>query len=178
MHTVSKWGLVAAAVLSVAAAPNTASASQQPLSPGVQRSDDRYEVLRLTAHAEQITYLSNGNPQTGVGKQYLYINTIQRNGRPFGTEMLECTQIGGTLTSPSPHSDQCRGTFLFPDGQVTWQNGTSSPTSAPPEDIDIAITGGTDRYAGATGYGHVNLTAPGESTQTLHLWLRPEVSGR
>ncbi|MFD0502241.1 hypothetical protein ACFQ0G_03240 [Streptomyces chiangmaiensis] len=128
----------------------------------------------MNAHAEQITYLSNGDPQTGVGKQYLYVNAVEREGRPFGKELLECTQIGGTLTSPSPHSDQCKGTFIFPDGQLTWQNGTSSPSAAPPENIDIAITGGTKRYAGASGYGHVVLTAPGESTQTLYLRLRSD----
>ncbi|MEU8591635.1 hypothetical protein AB0C59_32305 [Streptomyces sp. NPDC048664] len=112
-----------------------------------------------------------------MGNQHLYINAIERGGRSYGTELVECTQIGGSLTPPGPHSDQCIGTFIFPDGQLTWQNGTASSSLAAPEDINIVITGGTKRYTRASGHGHVVVLAPGSTRQTLHLWLEPEAQG-
>lgn len=162
MFSVSKWGVVAATAVSLAALGSSASASHDPypLEWGVGRGYT--EAIRLTSTSTGTTMVDNGPSGPGIGDQIIFTANLFRNGAGYGTEGAQCTRVAAATTL-------CSGTFSLPRGQVSWQHLKTSPIGTPPSDFDIAVTGGTGAYATVRGYAHIARTAESGGAFTLFL---------
>jgi hypothetical protein len=162
MLSVSKWGVVAATVVSLAALAGSASASHDPYSLDRVIGRGHTEIIRLTSTSTGTTVVDNGTSGPGIGDQIIITANLFRNGAGYGTEGAVCTRVAAETTL-------CSGTFSLPRGQVSWQHLKTSPIGTPPSDFDIAITGGTGAYATVRGYARVARIA--ESGGALALYL-------
>jgi len=162
MLTASKWGVVAATAVSLAALASSAAASHDPYSLDRGMGRGRTEVIRLTSTSTGTTVVDNGTSGPGIGDQIIITANLFRNGADYGTEGAVCTRVAAEKTL-------CSGTFSLPRGQVSWQHLKTTPIGTPPSDFDIAITGGTGAYATVRGYAHIARIAESGGGFTLYL---------
>lgn len=162
MLSLSKWGVVAATAVSLAAVATRAPAFHDPHSLDGNRDGERTKVIRLTSTGTGTTMIDNGAPGVGIGDQIIITANLFRNGAGYGTEAAVCTRVAAQTTL-------CTGTFSLPRGQVSWQHHHTNPVGSPPSDFDIAVTGGTGAYATARGYAHIARTAESGGALTLYL---------
>ncbi|EFL21988.1 hypothetical protein SSOG_01700 [Streptomyces himastatinicus ATCC 53653] len=90
-----------------------------------------------------------------------------RPGRTPDTGQFHRARVGPVSDS---FDQQCVGTLVLPDGDITFQ-GLISVTAAGPGDINVAITGGTGRYRTAHGFIHAVITNTTDTNLTVHLIL-------
>jgi hypothetical protein len=79
---------------------------------------------------------------------------VYANGKKAGTSRWVCEFVyapGADLVLDEPEGVGCRSTFELAGGKLRFRFGYSLTTRRGP----VTITGGTGRYAGATGNGRV-----------------------
>ncbi|MFI1471431.1 hypothetical protein [Streptomyces wuyuanensis] len=162
MLSLSKWGVVAATTLSVAAFVSPVSATGDASEPHRSAAHNRVQVISLTSTGTGTTMVDNGTPGPGLGDQIIITAKLFRNGRSYGTEAAVCTRV-------APATTHCTGTFSLPLGQVTWQHLKTTPVGTPPSDFDVAVTGGTGVYRTARGHAHIGRIAEQGGAFTLYL---------
>jgi hypothetical protein len=144
---------IAAAVLGVLAAATPATAS-------TRHATGRTITIDATSQLEQAQ--SVDNPPAGPSAGDLLIFTEQLldlHGRQIGRDAAECVQLFDA-------SSLCTGTYVLPGGQVMVQLLHPGPEPV----YTQAITGGTGRYAGATGTVTVRQQQGGDRF-TFHIRL-------
>ncbi len=87
--------------------------------------------------------------------------TWRNSGKPAGTFVFACTFITSSWV-------QCHGTFDLPKGQLTGQIAFES-TAEGPDELHVAITGGSGAYSGARGSIHQTTTPDGKDVFTVRL---------
>jgi hypothetical protein len=160
--SISKWGVVAATGVSLAAFVSPASVAHTPSSADTGKIGQHTEVMRLTTKSTGVTMVDHGTPGPGIGDQIILTANLFRYGLRYGSEGAVCTRVAAQTT-------HCTGTFSLPLGQVTWQHLRTSPPGTPPSDFHVAVTGGTGAYATARGYAHIARISESGGSFTLHL---------
>jgi len=163
MH-ISRNKRIGAAAVAVAALPVTALALQPT---NAASTSSAQETFRLVERPGTFKYLdlppkqrSNNSPPS-VGDEIILTSRLYRSGTRVGTLHAVCTvtkRTGNVERTPL----SCVGSFVL--GRDSIEVAGIVVT----EDIDIAITGGTGRYAGARGT--VTAKSSGRRTvDTIHL---------
>lgn len=97
-----------------------------------------------------------------VGDEAVFASTLTKDGHPFGTTEAVCV----VTTREKDPLLSCTGTFNLPDGTLAAAAGGRLFSTTT---VEIAITGGTGRYAAAGGT-ITSVTQPdGTSVDTVHL---------
>jgi hypothetical protein len=128
------------------------------------------QPLRLATVAvpDRDTGLDLGAPGLSAGDTEVFLDDVQRRGQTVGTEAGSCTI---TSVSASRLVAACTATLLLPEGQLTFQGVNDENPAVGPTSFLWAVTGGTGRYAGATG--EVTGTfRPGTDTVDLNVRFR------
>ena len=150
--------LTGAAVTGLAAtASASATASSHPAAPGATIVSF---TLRQTSNH---TFELGRGSGVRVGFVQLSAADLMQGTRQLGHGAGNCviTRIGGGTAD-----DQCTFTMVLPAGQIDLA-GLATSTRSGPGPFQLAISGGTGRYAQARGYG---LIKPGRSPMvTLHI---------
>jgi hypothetical protein len=135
---------------------------------------DDVRVLNLTLTDTQVTDLDLGDPGPSAGDRFIVFGTVLWNGEPAGMGGYECVTM---LFRPGPDpngppeaaTDQCTGSVLLAQGQLTAQ-GLVDRTGPVP--VTVGITGGTGAYR--TAHGEFETSGPndaGNEPFTLRLIL-------
>lgn len=108
-----------------------------------------------------------GTPGPSQGDEFVISGNLLQGAATVGTfgEVCTLTRVGPAVDS---FDQQCVGTFVLPDGQITIQ-GLISVTAAGPGDIKLAITGGTGRYRTAHGFLQAVTVNATDTAVTVHL---------
>ncbi len=120
-------------------------------------------TLAFTEVQTGATFVSISHTQQGApGDEAIFRSALKNGqGRRVGSSSVVCEIVLGKLL-------QCNGVFTLPGGTLT---GTAvvpaSETSTAP--VHIAITGGTGRYAGASGQGVTTPQSQTVSRTVIHL---------
>src|SRR3954452_18822653 len=118
--------------------------------PVVAMAKGRGHDRTFTLHATQITdeFMDLGAPGLSPGDQAVFATAVSRDGRPEGTTGGSCTvtnlNADNTFTATCQATSRLRGGLLTTQALVTFRNGVQPP-------FQLAITGGTGVYSGASG---------------------------
>jgi hypothetical protein len=146
------------AVAAVAAAALIAAPSQ---------AKDKDHTLTLTGKTLAAEQIDAGKPGPSLGDRQILTEDVFRKGKRVGTSDLECTIVRADLPK---FAAQCLTTTTLPAGQITAQGiVTSDQLEKVP--FQQAITGGTGRYAGATG--QLTVDEAGDKPAKLTFELSP-----
>ena len=130
------------------------------------RGGHAFTVAEATA---QHTFLvaDPGSPPISLGDREVFSSVLSGDKR--GTDGGVCTVVnvidGPALTGVY----SCNVTARFADGQITGQALVLSTAGANPARFDIAVTGGTGAYEGASGHVAVETLGPGRANLTFVL---------
>ncbi|WP_394849161.1 hypothetical protein LZC95_17150 [Pendulispora brunnea] len=120
------------------------------------------ETIDLHVANDQFEFIDLGAPGVGVGDMYVFSDRLFQNGQPFGRDGGSCQVTG---VSGAAILTNCVMSIERPDGQIAvqalWNHGTTP--------LDMAITGGTGRYANVRG--HVRATDIGTPNEAYRLEL-------
>ncbi len=140
------------------------------IGPALATGDRSDVTIHLRSVTQQDVDLDLGEQGFGPGDQYVFASDLfrQDDGRPTGDDAGACTfaRIDEAAGASVAH---CVATLRLPRGQITLQ-GLVTFT----EDLgsfDVAVTGGTGRYAGAGGTATVRPMSETEERHTLRLHL-------
>jgi hypothetical protein len=120
-------------------------------------------TLTLTEVQTNATFVNiSHSPQGAPGDQAIFRSAVKNaEGRRIGWSSVVCEIVFGKQL-------QCNGVYRLPGGTLT---GTAlvpaSESSTAP--VHIAITGGTGRYAGASGQGTTTPQSQTVSRTVIHL---------
>ncbi|TRV76677.1 hypothetical protein FKN01_18015 [Streptomyces sp. 130] len=101
-------------------------------------------VIDLAIGNDGVNQTDVGAPGLSVGDEFVYADTLYRDGRRVGEDGSSCqvTRVEGERITTS-----CVLSVLLPEGQITaqslWTKGTDT--------VRMAVTGGTGAYRGASG---------------------------
>ncbi|MCP2296960.1 hypothetical protein SAMN04244553_1149 [Nocardia amikacinitolerans] len=104
----------------------------------------RVEIIEAAALTEQLTVTDLDKPGASLGDMTVYSGSIQQDGREIGHGGGACQNVhieGDAITM------QCVLTAQLERGSLTMQAVWVQDASP----LDMAITGGTGEYGGATG---------------------------
>jgi hypothetical protein len=110
--------------------------------------EDRHVTIRF--HANEVTpntFIDVGEQGTSAGDQFIENETLIQHGHVIGRNAVQ-----GTLINPTHTRNflvQAVVTWRLPAGEVTAQGAFSF------DSIEMAITGGTGAYEGASGMARV-----------------------
>ncbi|MFD7609299.1 hypothetical protein [Streptomyces sp. NPDC059828] len=99
-----------------------------------------------------------------MGGQIFSTDDLLRDGEPYGSEVTTCV----TASVSPTHATLCRGSFLLPGGEITWEHAQLDSAATP---YDVAITGGTGDYKKARGYARIERTEEFGGDYYLHIIL-------
>lgn len=139
-------GIISASVLLVGPAVSSASASGG-------------RTLTFTNAIDSFAPLDLGAPGPSAGDQFLVASHVV-SGNVTGTTAASCQVV----TTLGAGVRLCEVDFRLAKGTITTRGLTNTAQSS----VTLVVTGGTGRYAEATGRGTLTPTATG-STVTLHL---------
>ncbi|MGH3369983.1 MAG: allene oxide cyclase barrel-like domain-containing protein, partial [Nocardioidaceae bacterium] len=119
------------------------------------------DVLRFTSVQVAETELDLGAAGFSQGDQTVFSDDLRRGGEKIGTDAGVCTvaRVAGADTELT-----CIATFRLPRGTITTQ---AMFAVAQLPRVDLAITGGTGAYSGASGHGRT--VAGAVAPVVLHL---------
>jgi hypothetical protein len=163
MRNIGLLGRISVAALSVVlfSAPLASAGDGASFRAGGQKGD---QVLSLVAKTVQLTVNGSGDAQ---GNGFTLASDLYRDGQRVGSGGGTCTITrleGGSGTL------QCLMTFALPDGDITVQG--HSPYAPPPQDFNLAITGGTGTYKTSSGYVHGHSVDDTNTNLTFHIFAR------
>ncbi|MFE7775884.1 hypothetical protein ACFU5O_18655 [Streptomyces sp. NPDC057445] len=153
---------VGLAALLLCAYPASATGDTDPSTkPG------REEIIELVAKTTQNRFIDVDPSGPSQGDQFINSGDLFRDGEEVGTYGEVCTL---TRTAPGDEFDlQCLATFSLPKGDLTVQGRFTVTGDGPEDDINFAITGGTEKYRTARGFVRADNTSETESELTVHL---------
>jgi len=129
----------------------------------------RGDVFKVTQVTSQHKFLvaDPGSPPISLGDREVFSSVL--SGARRGTDGGVCTVVnvidGPGLTGVY----HCTVTAQFADGQITGQALVLSTAGANPARFNIAVTGGTGAYEGASGHVAVETLGPGRANLTFVL---------
>ncbi|MFJ4624579.1 hypothetical protein [Streptomyces sp. NPDC088812] len=101
-------------------------------------------VIDLAIGNDGVVQTDVGDPGLSIGDEFVYADTLYRNGRRVGEDGSSCqvTRVDGERITTN-----CVLSVQLPQGQITaqslWTKGADT--------VRMAVTGGTGAYRGATG---------------------------
>jgi len=117
-------------------------------------------TLNLTSKVEHVNYVDNGPQGRSAGDVLIFTEKLlDAQGHTVGSDAASCTYL-------FDQRSLCTGAYVFAKGRVMVQLVQPGPTGA----YTQAITGGTGRFARATGTVRVDQHAGGDHF-TLHIRL-------
>ncbi len=119
------------------------------------------KTLSVVARITQFTPNGSGDAQ---GNGFTFAQDLYRDGQVVGSGGGTCTI---THLETPPGTLQCLSTYALPDGDITVQG--HAPFAQPPQDFDLAITGGTGSYKTIRGYVHGHTVDSTDSQLTFHI---------
>lgn len=105
----------------------------------------RFSTVKV---AETSTEIDGGPAAFSAGDGEIFVDDVQRRGRSIGSAAGICTLA---LVSEARLVGLCSTTITLPDGSLTTQGVFEEDPSQGPAGLRWAVTGGTGRYAGASG---------------------------
>jgi allene oxide cyclase-like protein len=135
-------------------------------------SDEHHaRVIKVLEHEDQTQANDVGAPGPSLGDEFIFSSVLLRRagGEQVGTDGGVCTfvRLEQNNTVGTAH---CVATASLAGGQITLQGLATfslSATTNPPS--DVAITGGTGAYEGASGHVHIEEVSESDSILTFHL---------
>lgn len=115
-----------------------------------QGGNDR--TFRVTATLTEATQIDLGAAGSSLGDEIVFSGPLMQGGQQIGHQGAVCTTV-----SLQRQEAQCTATYSFGGGQITAQSLIILNSPAP---YEVAITGGTGKYEGATGQIHVLPATP------------------
>ena len=116
-------------------------------------------TLRLVAVQNQEEFLDLGAPGPSLGDEFVFSETLRRNGREVGESGGVCT-----ATEVVPPYDvitfHCVATLSLRRGQITLQGLIEVQGEDDPGPFTVAITGGTGAFRGAGGEARIRSVSP------------------
>ncbi len=109
---------------------------------------DQPLTLVTVAVPDRNTDLDLGEPGLSAGDTQVFLDDVQRRGRPVGTNAGMCTI---TTLSETRLAVTCSATLTLPEGTLTLQGAADEDPDEGPTGFEWAVTGGTGRYADAGG---------------------------
>jgi len=112
--------------------------------------------LQFAAISVQSIRLNVGPKEASTGDRLVFSHTLTKGGKTAGLSGVECVLTSVTTSAPKGKQkpvtsarSHCIATVVLTDGQIAAQGLTdlTDPAGA----FDLAVTGGTGRYAGAAG---------------------------
>jgi hypothetical protein len=106
----------------------------------------RFTTVKVVANSTEF----DGGPEGfSAGDGEIFVDDVQRRSRSIGSQAGICTLA---LVSEARLIGLCSTTVMLSDGSLTTQGAfEEDPAEGPAGEIRWAVTGGTGRYAGATG---------------------------
>jgi hypothetical protein len=143
----------ALAVVALALAAALPASSQQG-------ADGTIRVVEVETEAK---FVNVGRPRPSLGDKIVFHSDLRSEGETIGHDGATCTV---TSLEEAPGGEfQCIGTLWFDEGQITVQGLIQLSA----ERSEIAITGGTGTYEGASG--HVTVVPQTERRTRLIISL-------
>jgi hypothetical protein len=105
----------------------------------------RFSTVKV---AENSTELDGGPVGFSAGDGEIFVDDVQRRGRSIGSSAGSCTLA---LVSDARLVGLCSATITLSDGSLTTHGVFDEDPSQGPAGLRWAVTGGTGRYAGASG---------------------------
>jgi hypothetical protein len=136
------------------------------LGPSLAAADGKGKrTLRLVAVENQSEFLDLGTSGPSLGDELAFSEILKQRGREVGDSAVTCT-----VTEAVPPYDvlvfQCLGTLsLRHRGQITLQGRIEVQGEDDPGPFEVAITGGTREFSGASGRAIVRDVSP---TRTVY----------
>ncbi|MFJ3233995.1 hypothetical protein [Streptomyces sp. NPDC086787] len=163
----SRWAAAAAAAITLSGFAGTASAVGDPVPLAGGGGSDHTVVLHLrTENTGSQTFLPSEGEWSGtVGGQLFSTADLFRDGQPYGHEVTTCVT---SSVAPTTHTTLCRGSYLLPDGEITWEHAQRGQEVFP---YDVAITGGTGEYKKARGFVRIDRTEESGGDYYLNICL-------
>ncbi|WP_143219126.1 allene oxide cyclase barrel-like domain-containing protein [Actinokineospora bangkokensis] len=110
--------------------------------PSASAASGKQFVLQVLQ--DKNTLVDVGAPGVGVGDYYVYANVLGRDGRAVGTDGSSCLV---TAVDQGKVTTSCVLSVKLPEGQLTAQSLWSTGEGV----VEMAVTGGTGAYRGASG---------------------------
>jgi hypothetical protein len=125
-------------------------------------SSHRARTITLTEVQTGATFVNISHTQNGApGDQAIFRSNLKVAGRKVGHSSVVCEIVlGGSL--------QCNGIYHLPGGTLTG-TATVSASESSTAPVHIAVTGGTGRYAHASGQGISTPESPTVSRTVISL---------
>jgi hypothetical protein len=135
-------GAIALAVIALALASGTAAA----------KGHHRPITLSVRGQLEHVQGVDNAPAGPSAGDMLVFTEALfNGHGKRIGSDAATCVRLFDTASL-------CTGTYLLPGGQVMVQLLQPGPTGT----YDQAVTGGTGRFAGASGTVRVKQQGGGD----------------
>lgn len=137
-----------------------------PASAAGEPTPGHEEVVELVARQTQGSFVDvDGSSGPSQGDEFVVSGELFHDTEKVGTYGQVCTL---TRVAPADEFDLlCEGSLTFPLGQITAQ-GRFTVTAAGPGPVNLAITGGTERYRKARGFIHAVNVSDTETNLTVH----------
>jgi hypothetical protein len=126
----------------------------------------RFSTVKVT---ENSTEFDGGPEGFSAGDGEIFVDDVQRRGRSIGSAAGICTLA---LVSEARLIGLCSTTITLSDGSLTTQGAFDEDPSVGPAGVfSWAVTGGTGRYAGATGEA-IGTVRPGSDAEIFDWEIR------
>jgi hypothetical protein len=138
--------------------------------------DDHAQVINLFAVTAQFAFIDadkSGDAPT-LGDEFVFSDDLfdHQGGTKIGTDGVVCTIVRlEPQDKPTDAVLQCQATISLAGGQITVQGLFTTPTAENqfPPPFDLAVTGGTGAYEGASG--HITVQELNETDANLTVFL-------
>jgi hypothetical protein len=120
------------------------------LGPAVAAAHSNGKTLRLVATQDQSESLDLGTPGPSLGDELVFSELLRERGRQVGTSGVVCT-VTAVEVPYEVLTYNCVGTLSLRRGQITLQALIEVQGADDMGPWDVAITGGTGAFRGASG---------------------------
>lgn len=130
---------------------------------GLAHGDGKTD-LRLTARELQSEFLDHGTPGPSLGDEFVFSETLFKDGREVGMSGGVCTVVHAV----APYdvlTFHCVATLSLRRGQITLQGLIEVQGEDDPGPFTVAITGGTGKFKCACGQAKIRDVSP---TRTVY----------
>lgn len=122
--------------------------AQTPAPTSAEGAADRARVIRYRTTDPQNVDIDLGEPGPGPGDQQLFLDRVVRGKKTIGTNVGQAIVF---VLREDRLVVQLTATVTLPAGTLTTQGVIDENPARGPEPLRLAVTGGTGRYAGASG---------------------------
>jgi hypothetical protein len=138
--------------------------------------DDHARVIELFTVTAQSTFIDADRSGEGptLGDEFVFSDDLfdHKGGTKVGTDGVVCTIV--RLEPPNSATEatlQCQATISLSGGQITVQGLFTTPTAENefPPPFDLAVTGGTGEFEGASG--HITVEELNDTDANITVFL-------